>query len=398
MDKTSDNNLLATELVKRCNPGLTDFGTGSVIAMSSQCLRSAKQATECQICIEACPVDAITATVLQRPIVTRDCLKCGYCISLCPTNAIAATTLTHQQLIRVLLQATLRVEHLAITCSRSFALLRLESESSDPEAAQAALTILKQAEVSENLFVVPCLAILSSELWFTALNEIGVTSLNHVSVYLPPGQCDLCPVNCKDGVVDTFADSIDRAERWSNQSVSIINSPEDVPQYQKPSVRDYLVRESEADRREAFTGLYGELKRTLDDSNRTGNRSADEAILIRARRQTLSRTLLAEDLQNTFSGSKKPILSSHRQALVEAIGRNPANASSVTQLVSQTDSDACDACGTCVEACALKARSIENGVVYADPLYCLGCSACIQACPQKACSFSLISGETFLRV
>ena len=401
MENTTDqgvDNIFTDELIKRCNPGLTDFGTGSVIALSSQCLRSAKQPTACTICIDACPVDAIRANTLQRPIITNDCLKCGYCISVCPLNSITATTRTIQQVIRLLLQATLRVDQLTITCSRSSALLRLEAEGSDPKAAQAALEHLIQAEANDSLYLIPCLAMLSRELWFTVLNEIGIAQVKEVLVLLPFGQCELCPVNCKGGAVDSFVDAIDTAEQWSRQTVTIISFANDVPVYQKATVRGFLSNENPADRRGIFTGFYKQLRRTLDDSSRTGNRAANEAVWMRERNETIARTLLADDLKPEITGSSKPLLAPFRQALVEAIGRNPDNADSVNLLVSQTDSMLCKGCELCVEVCPIKARAIENEKAYADPLYCLGCSACIQACPENACSFNRVSGRTFLRV
>ena len=400
MDDRQDmppDDVLNTQLIQRCNPGLSDFGAGSVIALSSQCLRSAKLATACSICIDACPANALRANSLQRPSFTKDCLKCGYCISICPVNAITATTKTIQQIIRVLLQSTLRVSQLTLTCNRSLALLRLAAESLQGEEATAALAHLLEAEKSDNLYVVPCLAMLSSELWFTLLNEIGISAVDEILVFLPFGQCELCPVNDKEGAVDAFSAAIDTAEQWSGQTVTIVSSASQVPQYRKADLRGYLADASQTDRRSVFTGLLDELKRSWDDTNRTGNRAADEALMARARRETINRTVLADDLPSLAAGQVKPVLSVFRQALVEAIGRNPSNAGHVSLLASETDTSLCDACGSCVDACPLKARQIVSGKAYADPLYCLGCSACLQICPKQACSFIRISGQIFLR-
>jgi ferredoxin len=395
--KSSDD-LLSDALLRRCNPGLSDFGAGSVIALGSQCLRSAKAPSDCTACIDACPVDALVANGMQRPSAAKDCLRCGYCLSVCPTNAIAATTRTIQQITRLLLQATLRVDKLTITCSRSLGMLRLEAESSTPHKARAALEQLLQAETSDSLFVIPCLAMLSRELWFTVLNEIGVARIKELLVYLPFGQCELCPVNCKGGAVDTFVEELETAELFCGHQVTLVSDADDVPQYQRASVRGYLTSGAESDRRGVFTGLASQIKQSFDDLSRTGNRSADETLQIQARRETLSRTLLADDLKSSEAGPNKPILTQLRLALVESIGRNPESADTVFLLVSQTDDTQCDGCGTCLDACPLNARKLIDGKASADPLYCMGCSACLQLCPKQACSFVHISGKAYLRV
>ena len=433
-----DENVLNSNLIRRCNPGLTDFGSGNVIALSSQCLRNAKAPTDCRECIECCPAQALEADANMRPRTTTDCLKCGLCINVCPTDALAATTKTIQQIVRLLLQATLRVDELALTCQRSLALLRLEAMSLSPDQAAADLDLLKKAQTSENLFVVSCLAMLSEELWFTVLNEIGVSRLSRVFVYLPGEQCALCPANI-DGQADRLlAESIDSAERWSRQTVVLVDQPSEVPQYHKASVTGYLSSLEDADRREMITGFVDELKRSMDDAGRTGNRAQDETLRIRARKETTQRTLLADDLYTSRTPAQrdKPILSTLRQALVESIGRNPEHADTVSLPISETDLSLCDGCGQCVASCPLHARYLESTggetrdepgaagaagagagaagaagagagaadagepqsrQAHTDALYCLGCSACIQACPKKACHFQLISGLTFLR-
>ena len=405
---------LTPELIKRCNPGLSDFGSGTILALSGQCLRSAKQPSDCRECLEACPVGALEVEAMTKPHVNTDCLRCGYCVQVCPLNALAATTRTIQQLVRTLLQATLRVDELTITCQRSLALLRLEAESSEPQAALASLELVNQAQESENLFLVPCLAMLSRELWFTVLNEIGVARIRRLYVWLPVEQCGQCPVDGLSQVEMSLDQAIGTAERWSGQAVQIITTAEELPQYRKAGVRRYLASAAEVDRRGVFTGFVDELRRTWDDSSRTGNRAADETLRFKERKEAVNRTLLATDLRAQLPGVDKQVVTPFRQALVEAIGRNPANAPLVELLVSQTDAAACDGCGACVDVCPLHARrllprpesdepvdkdglAVDDRTASADPLYCLGCSACLQACPQQACSFTLISGEAFLR-
>ena len=386
-----------SKLFIQCNPGLTDFGSGNILGMASQCLRSANTPTECSRCLDSCPASALAAEEHNRPHSTTSCLKCGYCVPVCPTNALAATTTSLQQMTRLLLQATLRVDELTITCQRTLGLLRVLAKSADPEPAATDLAALSQAQSTENLYVVPCLAMLQCEMWFAVLNEIGVSRLQRLSVLLPPEQCALCPVNARDQIDQALAATIDSAEQWSGQTVRLLTQCRDVPQYHKANVREYLTSGREVERRGVFTGFVEELKLSYADSLRIGNRAADETQKIRARAATRQSTLLADDLKTNLTGSEKPILAPLRQILIEAIGRNPRHAERIRLLVSSTDTSRCNHCGQCISACPLRARRTEDGEVYSDPLYCLGCGACIQVCPQQACDYAWITGQAFLR-
>jgi ferredoxin len=287
---------------------------------------------------------------------------------------------------------------------------------------------------------------LTKEFWFALLNEIGVSKLETLSVFLPVGQCAECPVNAKDNVEDQFAEAIDRAELWTGQSVEIITRAEDLPQTRKANVRAYLASGTEVDRRGAFTGFFKELKQSWDDNAKAGNRALEEVRWQRERKKSFERTRLSADIKKGKTGARRPIEVPTRYLLVEALGRNAAHASEVRVTISTTDSELCTLCETCIEVCPVRARSIietnlgekpvldadDGGAgddaaasdaadgdvgnnaaagddvaetdersgdyrqVVVDGLYCIACSACLQACPAEACSFTEVEGSSFL--
>jgi ferredoxin len=393
--------VLTPEIMKANNPGLSDFGSGNIIALTSQCLRCTKKPTACTICAEFCPVDALTAQAAGRPQVALSCIKCGACIGACPTNALAAATRTLQQITRLALQATLRVEHLALGCERTGALLKLETKTSEPEAAQETLRLIDKASASEHLLKVPCLGMLTGELWFALLNEIGVSKLEALSVFLPSEQCAECPVNAKGTIEDQLGEAIDRAERWTGLNVGIITQADDLPQLRQANVRNYLTSGVEVDRRGAFTGFFREIKESWDDNTKVGNKAIEEVQRQRARKQSFERTRLAAEQKKTRPAGRRPIEAPARRILVEALGRNAAHAADVWVTVSTTDESLCTLCGTCIEVCPVKARSFseEEGkerTLVVEELYCIGCSACLQSCPTEACSFTEVNGASFL--
>ncbi|MCL1879904.1 MAG: 4Fe-4S binding protein [Actinomycetia bacterium] len=396
-----ESDIQTNKLISACNPGISDFDSGAMIVLASQCLRSAKLPSDCGLCAEGCPMNAVLHhPIYNRPYMTTDCLNCGFCVAFCPTNALAASKRSIQQINRLLLQATLRVEKLAIGCERSMALLRIQAASSEPEAAEAALALANQARQSENLLVVPCLGMLTTEVWFSALNEIGVSRLQELFVYLPPGQCEDCPVNAKGQVDSLLAASIDKAEGWASQMVTPISEPEQLPQYQRPNIREFFTSDSETSRRDAFTGIFSQLQKAMSEADRVGNRAANEVQKQRARKESLNATRLASRFSEPAGAATQPIVAPLRYLLVEALGRNPAHAEEVSVTVSDTDQSRCTLCGLCVDACPVHARQTVSGEedpwVEVDPLYCLGCSACLQTCPNQACLFETIDGSSFL--
>jgi ferredoxin len=431
-----DISALSPEVIKTNNPGLNDFASGNIVALTSQCLRAAGKPTECNICVDFCPLNTIDVKITGRPRINMACIKCGACIGACPTNALASSKRTLHQINRLALTAALRVEHLAITCERTAAVLRLATldtedaeEKSGPtpgqKAARIALDLLQKTITDEHVQVVPCLGMIPREIWFSILNEIGITKLEALSVFLPTGLCAECPVNEKNNVEDMFAEAITTAEAWTGQSVGIITDPRDLPEEHKANVRAYLTSDLEMDRRGAFTGFLKELKDTWEENSQVGNRAQEEVRIQRERRETFDRTRLSSDIKKQKPGSKKPIDVPTRRILVEALGRNDAHASEVVLTVSATDAEACTLCETCVLVCPLRARAIEEPVVEAvevetdapepapvqepaeeptpdtrkvvvNDLYCVGCSACIQACPTGACSFAEIKGSSYL--
>jgi ferredoxin len=402
---------LTPEVIKANNPGLDDFGSGNIIALVSQCLRCAKTPTICTICAEFCPIGTIEVNQAGRPRITTSCIKCGACVGVCPTNALSSSKKTLQQINRLALQASLRIDHLVIGCERTAARLRIAALGSEEDAekdvptpeqevAREALELIGEATASEHIVEVPCLGMLTREIWFSILNEIGSSKLREVSVFLPPGQCAECPVNGGNDVEDRFGEAITVAETWSGCGVGIITDAEDLPQAKKANVRAYLTSDVEMDRRGAFTGFLAELKQTWDENSQVGNKALDEVRLQRERKATFERTRLAKDIKGAKPGGGRPIAVPTRYILIEALGRSDAHAADVALSISTTDPSTCTLCGTCIPVCPLHARSIveteDTRTLVVNDLYCVGCSACIQACPTESCSFTEIEGTTFI--
>jgi ferredoxin len=277
---------------------------------------------------------------------------------VCPTNALYGTVMNIQKINQSALLSSLRVEHLCFTCERTFALLRLEALASDSDgSAQKTLDLLEAAVASSNLLRIPCLAMPPAELWFSILNEIGVEKMQDVSIYLPVGQCELCPINAKDNVEDAFGSAISKAEAWAQTSVALLTDPTEVPQAHRGNIRAYLASSGEAGRREAFSGFFREMRETWNQaSNSTIQQAQFETLKQRERRNASDYTRLIEDTKSPLPAYQRPKMVPARFLMIEALGRNRANAASLVLTVSTTDETLCTHCGNCIPVCPLRAR------------------------------------------
>jgi Fe-S-cluster-containing hydrogenase component 2 len=384
------------------NPGVrvTDYGAGSVMVLRSQCLRCADQPTECSMCVDACPVDAFWETN-GRLVAQAKCLHCGLCVGVCPLAAVSVTRKTVQQANAAMLEATLKVDHVTVTCKRTF---KAYDDCDD------ARRFAEKAVKEHSLLEVPCLAYMGPELWFSMLNEVGV-SLDEVCVLLPPGQCEACPINQHyevdeeaagvddaDGGADdastlasgevqaadtdgsvplklvtgdaeaVFGPAIELAEQWAQTNVTLLGALEDVPLKRHPNVRAYLVSDEPTDRRGMFTGFFKELRDSWDEVGNSGTAALREVAIQRERREAFKMTRLVETTgaaaaaarKTAGATGKKPLVVPQRYILVDALGRNPAHADTVVLNVSGTDAELCTGCGTCVNVCPLHARHLTE--------------------------------------
>jgi ferredoxin len=47
-----------------------------------------KKCLACNVCVEACPIGAISPNIPQSPTISKNCVYCYTCVEACPVNAI----------------------------------------------------------------------------------------------------------------------------------------------------------------------------------------------------------------------------------------------------------------------------------------------------------------------
>ena len=59
-----------------------------------------------------------------------------------------------------------------------------------------------------------------------------------------------------------------------------------------------------------------------------------------------------------------------------------------SDMVSETDPEACTSCGGCSERCVFGAREVVDGKLVYEPDLCFGCGLCVSTCPAQAISLA----------
>jgi ferredoxin len=348
------------------------WGGGPPRVLGGRCLNARHRGRACRICVDACPVDALSIpygphssgdTTEAGPIaLDRDtCVRCGLCVNVCPTGAFVQSEAPESKLTQTLARSPGAVIELAC-----------------PRKEPVELTRVPGASVVQTP---RCLAALS----VPALLELVATGK---TLWLNDGICHTCPIG-------QAQHAIQRAVITANRWLQVLG--------QSPVIRSYLTTPDELvnepisrpivpgehatiTRRDFFRSLSGMAGRATASAvadipggsslPRLGESPVSEederglAHYIPAQRQHQAYALrrLARDLEALVPTASLPIAD-----------------------VSITD--ACTACGLCARFCPTEALSFvsddEYYVLNFSAALCLGkdCSLCVIGCPTDAVRF-----------
>ncbi len=61
----------------------------------SSCIRASSKFSQCQKCVDICPVDTIIISDNNIPAFTpNECIECGGCVGVCPTEAFSLSNIS----------------------------------------------------------------------------------------------------------------------------------------------------------------------------------------------------------------------------------------------------------------------------------------------------------------
>ena len=410
-----------------------DFGAGNVVVLLSRCLRLAKEPTDCDLCAQACPAQAITpkeivqapadATedVLAKPDVgtalekkkgveiSEDCIHCGICTAACPVESLSTTHHSTTGFVKQVSDKVAKLEGLALGCPRAL-------YGVAPRLASRAVTV-------------PCLAALSAEMWFYAAtmardalfhgsagDDAGPDEqgpVDTLKVYLPPLICSDCPVNSCEDAEALYMATISKIEAWGVDNIELISEPEMLDPQRSTRLMSTLGDATTGGKRETVEHLASSFMRSWQNAgNDLTLEQKRKEHLAEKRKQHLKRQVPDQNTPRPF-GKK----SQNRRLLRLAFDQHKELADGVELLCTDTVAVLCTGCGACIDACPLDARRkiTSNSVLYfsklpekerpqgemaavSDKLCCLGCSACVLQCPTGACVLADLSGAEFFRL
>ena len=356
---------------------LADFwGGSSPRVVGDHCLNVRHQARECRICVEACPVNAISvpgqtgAGAVPVALDQDACVRCGLCLNVCPTGVFVQTELPESKLSPAIARSPGRVIELA--CPRK--------EPPD-------LSRVPEADVVQTP---RCLAALS----VPTLLDLAAGGK---TLWLNDSICYDCPIG---GAHQTIERSITVANLW----LQVMGKAPAIRSYlgdagelaDEPTPRPVLHSDrSVLSRRDFFKSLTSRTSHAAGgfvadrDEQRIGESAsahpedphADRAGVEDGARHRLTHHIPArrQHLANTLRR-----LSSDSMTLFPTIGLPIADV---------TVSDDCTACGLCAQFCPTEAITFlsdgEYYVLHFSAALCLGedCSLCIIGCPTDAVRF-----------
>ena len=301
----------------------------------------------CRRCLDVCPVDAIT---IENGVVRVGdaCNQCGLCVATCPTEVFQI----HKNAPLVLYDKIARVatayEQCYVTCTNA---------------------IDRMPEPNE--VVLPCIGIVSREVWFGLLCEFP-----NLNVYLPFDVCEACHTTTGE---EAFSESIAVAEEWSGESVGLEVEERDLVREQK---RAYKRSQFVSGVTQASTRLVSRANPVLAGAQVVARRLKEHSQQITNMQQTLDR---AVGVQGTRG--RRRMLTRRRRLLLVGLRRFPDLADEMRLPFPKVDAERCTMCGDCAKACTVSALQIDDdGRVGIEAPYCVCCGACAVACPEDAIS------------
>ncbi len=322
--------------------------------------------SDCERCLYCCPKDAISLpTDKEAPTVDHDaCNGCGICFGIC--DAFASTRMNMFDLHARIRRIAENGQRAYLTCKEN---------------------VFPGFEVDTNVVVLPCLSMMSPEMWTLILAE-GI----RVTIACDLKYCEGCERGGELGG-ELFAHCVSLAEERTGEKVLFtFRIPE-----KKKLLEQYAENEVN-DRRSVFAGFAADAANIATGKRRLRNSEVLRDYYERRERQraVMRLHLASENPYPDFAGQGKRTMFPKQQMVLETVEARPETAPLIMVAVSQTDMQLCTGRGDCASSCPTGARIFDGSAMHFDERFCVGCGICVDACANGACSIEERTAEIYV--
>ncbi len=298
----------------------------NLVVHPENCSRICSRLSTCEACETVCPVNGIN--IENGEISITNCTECGICTTACPTGALTWKSLATSHLPVQINQFIEQGELVLVHCQK-----------------------YKPDHRSIHTIEVPCLAVLTSELWYLML-----AAPERFNIYLPDSACTSCEVTHGENL--RLAE-IARAESWADSRRIRYLTTVAAPQ-KKENI--------DSRKRNWLTALFGTAR----------------AAPVSAIHQWASEVDVHKALQLKWMSPRRKLLRliSRQGVLGEVTMKLPIIHAN------------CEFCTACSKLCPNKALRQEQQTISVDPFLCTECKLCVDICYHNAIELREIRAVT----
>ena len=313
---------------------------------TSKCVAYSSKHSNCDLCQNICPTNAIDITENRVSFIYNSCVECGGCVGICPTQSL---TLESFNTTKFFIEF-LKDEENLISCKKN----------------------------------IPCLSILSIE------HLIALKIQRDFDLDI--GHCKECYI--KESLLNKIENNIKEANYVLNAlGVDKTIEAKEIKYNKIEEIKEEEKSENNKDNRRNF------LKRfSLKGAVETKVKFDDEVINI-----TETKTLIeinsnkSSKKREKFVPDKRKILYTSIKSLQKPQNYSYLNSEDVSFTSNKLINSSCNNCSICYRICPSGALNSDkkNSTIYFDSLLCLKCNLCHDVCELNSVEFIPIYSKEF---